>query len=396
MTITGQTKVRKLRLAIVVSHPIQYYTPLYRRLAEREVVKPHVVFLSDAGAREHVDSGFGRKVAWDIPLLEGYEYTVLQPGSSVNTRGFWGRHDVRLNAKLEEISPDWLLLYGYASRMNWSALRWANKHNVKVAYASDSNIHDPRRRYIQPIKKFLVQQFFLGIDAFLSTSEANLAYLREFGAPISSIYRLPFAIEVERFHNNTSTLEADRTYDFIWAGKFIPLKRPQDFLAALPRVVNTIGRPIKTCIVGDGPLRPALEAQAAGLPASCSVEFLGFVNQAAMPATLQRAHTLVFSSEQEAYGLIATEAAAAGLALIVSDRIGCVGSTVLARPGVNAVTYRAGDVKGLADAMSALMLDATRLTSMQQASWDIAQSHDVDHAVNVIESIILGSDILEQ
>lgn len=381
---------RTPRLAILVSHPIQYYAPLYRKLEERGAVEPRVIFLSDAGAVEYVDRAFGQTIAWDIPILDGYRSTVLLPGSDLDGKGFWSRHAPGLNTELEKLAPEWLLVYGYASRMNWVAVQWAKRHGVKVAYMSDSNVHDPRRRLIQPLKKLLLGVFFSKVDVFLSTSEANAAYLQEFGVTAERIHRLPFSIDIQRFAAGAPVPGADRDYDFVWAGKFMATKRPQDFIAALPSVASAAGRPIRACMVGDGVLRLSLEAQAANLPPDCQLDFLGFVNQARMPEVLHRGHTLVLSSEREPYGLIATEAAAAGLALIVADRIGCVGPTVLAREGVNALTYRAGDVEGLAAAMQRMVCDRALRIQMQQASVDIASLHDLDHAARVIEEIVLG------
>ena len=383
---------RKPRLAIVVSHPIQYYAPLYRRLAERGLIDLHVVYLSDAGAKEHVDHGFGRTLAWDLPMLEGYAYTILQPGSDINGRSFWSLHEARLGVVLEGLSPDWILVYGYATRMNWAAVHWAKRSGVRVAYTSDSNIHDPKRAWVKPFKRLVLRYFFASVDVFLSTSEANMAYLVAFGARSERIHRLPFAIDVGRFRSKATEPGEDRPYDFIWAGKFIPLKRAGDFLMALAKVATAMGRPVKVCIAGDGPLRTAIEAQAAQLPAECVVTFLGFVNQAGMPDALRLAHALVLSSDREAYGLIAAEAAATGLALVVSDRVGCVGATVLARPGVNALTYRAGDTDGLAAAMQTLLVDTARRTQMQRLSSEIAQLQDMDYAAEVIEQVLRAGE----
>jgi len=380
---------RQRRLIVIATHPIQYYAPLYRLLAERSVVDLLVVYLSDAGAAAHVDADFGRTVSWGLPLLDGYPYTVLQPGTAITSRGFWARYDGGLIPTLERLSPDWVLIYGYASRMNWAALTWARRRGVKVAYASDSNIYDPKRSIIQPVKHLIVRSFFRQVHAFLSPSEANATYLRKFGAPSERIHRLPFAVDVGRFQQNAPAAGVKRPFDFIWAGKFIPLKRAGDFLAALERVSQVAGRPIRALIAGDGSLRGQLTAQARSLPSTCQVEFVGFVNQTAMPSVLQAGSILVFTSDREGYGLIATEAAAAGLALVVSDRIGCVGSTVLARPGVNALTYRAGDVEGLATAMARLLAEPDLRARMQEASFAISREHDLDHAAQVIEGVLV-------
>ena len=379
---------QRTRLVVLVSHPIQYYAPLYRELAARGHIDLHVLYLSDAGAVAHVDVEFEQTVSWDIPLLEGYAHTVLQPGKDITRCGFWQRHDAQLSDALRTLSPDWVLIYGYASRMNWVALWWAKRHGVKLAYTSDSNINAHARRWQNLLKRVVVGTFFRGVNAFLSTSESNLAYLNKFGADPKRVYRLPFAIDVERFAENAPPPGDERPFDFVWAGKFIKRKRPQDFVLALAKVAFVLQRPVRACIVGDGPMRADVEAMARRLPSDCALEFKGFVNQQAMPSVLQQAAIFVFTSEEEPYGLAATEAAAAGLALIVAEGIGCIGDTVLARPGINTLVYKPGDVDSLAEVMARLMKDPGELALMQRASREIAILHDLPCAAAVIEMAV--------
>jgi len=378
-------------LVVLATHPIQYYAPLYRCLAERGRIDIKVLYLTDAGAVAHVDEGFARKVAWDIPLLAGYEYSVLQPGTAITSRGFWQRHDSRLASVLDAERPDWLLLYGYASRMNWVAAHWARRTRVRIAYSSDSNIRDPQSRRLVPLKKIVLGHFFGLVDAFLAPSEANVQYLLKYGASRRKIRRMPFAVDVRRFRRRDDVpAESTRRYDFVWAGKFISLKRATDFAGALEEVARRSPRSIRACLVGDGPCRDELEGSLRRLPSNCIVDLPGFVNQREMPATLQAADTLVFTSEREAYGLVATEAAAAGLALVVADNIGCVGDSDVARPGVNALTYKMGDLSGLARAMERLVGDPTLRTRMQQASVEIAATHDFEFAAAAMERTVFG------
>lgn len=381
---------RKRRLVVLQTHAIQYYAPLYRELARRGVLDVHVVYLTDAGAKPHFDAQFGIEVAWDIPLLEGYQFTVLQPGSEIAGRGFLQLDDPQLESVLRRLSPDWILVYGYSGRFIWRALTWARRHHVRVAYTSDSNFRDQRRNPLRLFaKQPVLRPFFHRVDACLATSEANQAYLEYFGAAPARIHRVPFAIDVRRFQAGALAAGQPREYDFIWAGKLNDNKRAEDFLAALARISRSLSpRPISAAVVGDGELRSRLESQAAGLPENCKVAFPGFVNQSAMPATLQRANVFVFTSRREPYGLGATEAAAAGLALIVADNIGCVGATVLAQPGVNARTYRSGDVSGLAEQMLWILEHPDELRHMQVASRRIAVAHDLPAAAAVIGNVM--------
>ena len=64
------------RLAYLVSHPIQYQAPLLRYIASRKEIDLTVFFLSDFSSRKYQDPGFGARIRWDPPILEGYNYVV--------------------------------------------------------------------------------------------------------------------------------------------------------------------------------------------------------------------------------------------------------------------------------------------------------------------------------
>src|SRR5690349_6098459 len=64
------------RLAILVSHPVQYYAPLFRKLAG--LVDVHVFYAHRASPAEQARAGFGRPFAWDVDLTTGYAHSFLE------------------------------------------------------------------------------------------------------------------------------------------------------------------------------------------------------------------------------------------------------------------------------------------------------------------------------
>ena len=78
------------------------------------------------------------------------------------------------------------------------------------------------------------------------------------------------------------------------------------------------------------------------------VRFLGFVNIDGLPALYSAADVFVHSAEIEQYGMVALEAAVLGLPMILSDRVGAIGPTSIARADVNAIVYPFGDIDALA------------------------------------------------
>src|ERR1700722_3761487 len=75
------------KLAIVTTHPIQYYAPWFKLLAKSKIVLPKVFYTwGQSQQGTNYDPGFGKKVEWDIPLLEGYDHSFVEniaakPGS---------------------------------------------------------------------------------------------------------------------------------------------------------------------------------------------------------------------------------------------------------------------------------------------------------------------------
>ena len=106
----------------------------------------------------------------------------------------------------------------------------------------------------------------------------------------------------------------------------------------------------RALLVGDGPCKEAILLLANNLLEQGSLYVRGFVNQSEVPNLLAASSTFVLTSEREAYGLIATEAAASGCALVVADSIGCVGKYSSAQPDVNALIYKVGNVAELTNA----------------------------------------------
>jgi hypothetical protein len=64
------------RVAFVTSHPIQYQVPVFRCLSARTDLEFLVLFAMLPHAASQ-GAGFGVAFEWDIPLLEGYNYQVL-------------------------------------------------------------------------------------------------------------------------------------------------------------------------------------------------------------------------------------------------------------------------------------------------------------------------------
>ncbi len=107
----------------------------------------------------------------------------------------------------------------------------------------------------------------------------------------------------------------------------------------------------------------------------------GFVNVDALPAYYCAADILVHPSEHDPHPLICAEAAAIGLPMILSDRVGAIGPTDIARAGENALVYRCGDIDALAAAITRLSEDETLRQAMAERSRHVYLSCDLEASI---------------
>src|SRR5215207_1918460 len=100
-----------MKLAVIITHPIQYYAPLFKLLTERGKIKLKVFYTWERGA-EKFDVGFGKAFDWDIPLLEGYEYTFVSNKGN-QKKGFWNVKNPGLIREIKDWGPQAILVYGW-------------------------------------------------------------------------------------------------------------------------------------------------------------------------------------------------------------------------------------------------------------------------------------------
>ena len=159
----------------------------------------------------------------------------------------------------------------------------------------------------------------------------------------------------------------------LFAGRLADQKRPLDAVAAhalMPDDVHLV-------VVGDGPLRAAVEAAVSASPARDRVHLLGLAPHDRVPAHLAHADVFVLPSQYEELGSVLVEAMASGLP-VVASRVG--GIPALVRDGVTGRLVERGDVAGLAVALTAALTDrrtTRRTTETARAHVDRAYSWPV-------------------
>lgn len=376
----------RLRFAAVISHPIQHYVPVFRELARRPEFQVKVFYACDWGARPYYDPGFNCSFAWDVDLLSGYEHQFLMAKRPCNM-GFWEIDAPNVSAQLGAFRPHAIWLHGYSHRICWRAAAWA-RGRAAILHFGDSELVHSRSWWRRVLKVGFLRWYFRGCDAFIAIGDNNEAYYRHYGVSPGRIFRGACPIDVARFRDTihapdrASRREVRARHGFppfdlvaLWVGKLLPSKMPGDFVAAVAELSHQ-GVPIGGLIVGDGPLRPEVEGQIRALGLTERIRITGFVNQAELPLLLHAGDLFVTTSVTDPHPLVVTESMAVGLPVVASDRVGCIGVTDTARPGVNALVYPCGDVQALAGCIRQLVSDVDLRRRLAEASYEIATGQE--------------------
>jgi glycosyltransferase involved in cell wall biosynthesis len=388
---------RKLRIAYFVTHPIQYQAPLLRRIAQEPDIDLKVFFSSDLSVRGYVDQGFGVRVEWDTPLLEGYNYEFLprfRGAPSKKPSGSFGPLNYAIKRKLIEGNFDAVWVHGYNYLSNLQAIRAANSMRIPVLLRAESTLHDrPRSPMKLAIKKLFFRWLKPRISAVLSIGDENAAYWKHnFGEQIP-IFPCYYAVDNQFFQRECTIasktreefraslgLEPGRPVIF-FAAKLIPRKRCSDLLEAyihLSRPSTNDSVPY-LLIVGDGEQRSRLEDRARETHPG-NVCFLGFRNQSELPRFYDLCNVFVLPSVDEPWGLVINEVMNAARPVIVSDQVGCQKNLV--DPGVNGFVIAAGDINGLSNSLRTLLANEKSAQSMGAESLRIIGQYSFEQNVS--------------
>jgi glycosyltransferase involved in cell wall biosynthesis len=356
----------RVRVAHLVSHPIQYFAPLYRELARRPEIDLTVYFYSDATTREFVDAGFGRALTWDTPLLDGYQYRFMPSASRTDISGrFLKRPNLDIVGEVASGAYDVLWVHGYAHLTTWLAVAAARAFGVRVLIRDEQTLLHGRP-FARSATKAPALHALYSQSSALYIGEANRRYFAHYGMPPERMYSARYCVDNAFFQSRAGELawrrdelrarfgiENDAPV-VLFAGKLIDKKQPLRLIEAFARV--RAQRPCTLLFAGDGPLRGECErlVGAYGLP---DVRFAGFLNQGELPDAYAAADVFVLPSRlHETWGLVVNEAMNFELPVVVSDKVGCAEDLV--RHGGNGFVVRHDITGELAQAIDTLVADS--------------------------------------
>jgi glycosyltransferase involved in cell wall biosynthesis len=348
-----------VRLAIVASHPVQYYAPVFRALAAR--CDLHVFYGQQLSPQQHAATGFKTAFEWDVDLMSGYKSTLLRNVSRRPASDrFMGCDTPEIAQHLRAGGFSAVLVTGWHLKTYVQAIIAAKRAGIPAMVRGDSHLETRRSALKRHLKEIVNPAFLRLFDRALYVGAKSRAFYEHYHYPSERLFFSPHCIDTDWFARR-ATPEAragiraargigDGTFAVLFAGKIEPCKRPLDIIAAAARCRGA-GRRVEVMVAGSGELEEAMRrcAQEAAVP----LHMLGFCNQTGMPAAYAAADALILPSESETWGLVANEALACGRPVILSNA--CGAAPDLAADGKAGRVTPLGDVKAIAAAITSLI-----------------------------------------
>ena len=324
-----------IKLAIITTHPIQYNAPWFRMLAERRNIGIKVFYTWSQSQTSVKDHNFGKEIAWDIPLLEGYEYEFVQniskkPGS----HHFFGIDCPSLISKINQFRADAVLVFGWNFKSHFQVMRHF-KGKIPVWFRGDSTLLDELPGFKTILRRQILRFVYHYVDAAFYVGKANKAYFLKHGLKEKQLHYAPHAIDNERFRGTGNQFDTEaqqwRTrlgfsetdLIILFAGKLESKKQP-DFLLKAVQMANVKRKiPVKLLFVGTGKMENHLKELAKD---DVNIRFISFQNQSKMPIVYRLGNVLCLPSKGpgETWGLSVNEAMAAGVTVMATEKVGCV------------------------------------------------------------------------
>lgn len=323
--------------------------------------------------------------AWDLPL-ERTDFGLLPQRWWAAMRFIW-----RL---LQSNNCCLLHLAGWGHSLLLTSSLFARLRAIPLSVESDTPLPPTALPLRVRLKRLLHPLLFKVPAVFLPGGRRQAQYLRHYGVPDSRMHVAQMTVDVSaisrhvkaigkpermrlrtRFHLNSNSVV------FLYVGRLEAHKGIDDLLHAF-NMLHHARQNVELLIVGDGSERGKISMNT---HANARIHATGRLQGKDLLDAYSVTDVLVLPSHFEPWGLVVNEAMAAGLPVIVSNRLGCIDDLV--ESGKTGLIVPAENPHALYKAMENLSLDCLLRRRMAEgarqriAGWTLE-----NEAANVINA----------
>ncbi|RLD59736.1 MAG: hypothetical protein DRJ01_10925 [Bacteroidetes bacterium] len=346
------------KILYILSHPIQYQSPLLKKMAEQKNIDLKVLYLTKHTVGG-IDKQFRKKINWDTPLFEGYKYEFVKNSSlkPAVSGSFWGLVNWSIVQKIRKEKPEIVIVHGWTYFTNWLIYFFSFLFKAKIWMRAESPLNQElkKRKIVLLIKKIALKFFlFKIIDKFLYIGTQNKNFYKYYGVNDEKLIFAPYAVdnnmffsEYEKYKDKKNQLKAElgiptNNKILLSVGKYMKKKNPLDIIEAFSLVKNS---KLTLIMLGEGELRQKMEDKIKKDNIK-NVILTGFINQSEISKYYAVADVLILASTiGETWGLVVNEAMNFGLPVVCSDMPGSAYDLI--EHGKNGFIFKTGNIDEL-------------------------------------------------
>lgn len=325
-------------------------------------------------------AGSDRVYQWEaVDKPADYSTEVLFPDRSYEAISERALKE-RLHTVLNELNPIAVALPGWWFPESKIGLQWCRENRRAAILMSESAQGDHRRLWPREFaKQWLVRQF----HAALVGGSRHAEYARSLGMPRACIFTGYDAVDNDYFVRESERVRANAAAEraaaqlperyILSSSRFVAKKNLDGLLRGYALYVEQNPAAPALVLCGDGPLRASLVELINILHLNARVTLPGFIQYPELPRYYGLADAFIIASTIEQWGLVANEAAASGLPLLVSNRCGSAPELVV--EGENGYTFNPTPPQAIAEAFAKLPADKEALAQFGKRSREIVWTH---------------------
>ncbi|MFM8467142.1 MAG: glycosyltransferase family 4 protein [Oxalobacteraceae bacterium] len=300
------------RLALVVNEPPPYRIPVFNRLAALPDLDVQVIFCCRREPNRQ----------WNLPRMEFNHVFLRERIRTVDGR--YIHHNPDVLPALTRFDPQVVIGNGFNPTHGYAWL-WTMLRRRAYVPMTDGTLDS--EKHLSPLHHRVRHFVYRRAPAMIAASRGGLALYRSYGVDERRCHVSCLCVDNGRFRHHLQTVP--KAWDFIVCGRLEPGKAPDFALQVAQRCARVLNRPTRLLFVGSGSLEAALKAQASDMASCVEVHFHGFARQEDLPALYQSARIFLFPTRADVWGVVANEACAAGLPVIVTPQAGVAGELII-------------------------------------------------------------------
>lgn len=351
-----------LKIVFVTNEAAPYRVPVLNKVAAREGIHLQVVFCCSREPNRF----------WDLPPFE-FDHVFLRD-CYLTIRGRYIHYNPDIVPVLKRFNPDVVVTDGYnPTHLFTFGYALANRKprvvmtdGTVVSEQHLSNLHRAVRRFV-----------FNRAHAFVAASAGGRQIYENYGISADRCFKSCLCTDNDAYRAQPG--EIAKTHDFIFCGRIEKVKNPLFALEVARETARRLNRRVSILFVGSGNEEESAKREALAMSDWVEAEFNGFAAQADLPRLYHSARIFLFPTLWDPWGVVANEACAAGLPVIVSPNAGAANELVL--DGENGYV-RPLDVSEWAERAAELLTHPETYDRCSQRSLEIVSEYTFDHAAS--------------